>query len=87
MNIQATEIAGVRELTDAELAIVAGGGFWGDVFKGVGALVGRAVIGGAGGAFAGAVFVSALIAGSDTTGSCVTKGTGCASTPIEDAAL
>jgi hypothetical protein len=85
-----TEIGGgVRDLTDAELAMVAGGGpggFWGDVAKGLGALVGRAV-GGAVGGFIGAIFVSGLIAGADTTSDCATKGTNCSHTAIEDAAL
>lgn len=86
--VEMTEIAsGIRELTDAELAMVAGGGFWADVAKGVGALVGRAIIGGATGAFIGGIAVSALIAASDTTSSCVTNGTGCSSTAIEGAAL
>jgi hypothetical protein len=87
-DVELTEIAGgVRELADTELAMVAGGGFWADVAKGLGTLVGRAIFGGAGGAFAGGIAVSALIAGSDTTGDCVTKGTNCASTSIGDAAL
>jgi hypothetical protein len=53
--VEMTKIAsGVRELTDTELAMVAGGGVWGDLAKLAGAVLGRAVIGGALGGTVGA---------------------------------
>ena len=49
--LEMTEIAGgARELTDAELAMVAGGSVWSDLAKLAGGVIGRAVLGGVFGA-------------------------------------
>jgi hypothetical protein len=57
-NVEMTAIAsGMREVTDIELAMVTGAGFWGDLAKLAGGVIGKAVIGGATGATVGAFVV------------------------------
>ena len=84
--VEMTEIAsGVRELTNTELAMVAGGGVWGDLAKLAGAVLGRAVIGGA---LGGTVGAGAVIVGIEVYKSSDPSQAGHLShTPIEDAAL
>ena len=82
--LEMTEIAGgARELTDAELAMVAGGSVWSDLAKLAGGVIGRAVLGGVFGATYGA---AAVILGQAAYNS-YTPGQPLPSTPIEDAAL
>jgi hypothetical protein len=51
------EMTGVRDLTENEIAMVAGGGFWGDLGKLAGGVMGKALIGGTTGATVGAFVV------------------------------
>jgi hypothetical protein len=63
----------IRELTEAELAVIGGGGFWGEVGAAAGA---GAVAGGAAGLFLGpgAIFGALVIGGAAGGGYAVGKG-------------
>ena len=83
-DLEMTEIAGgARELSDAELAMVAGGSVWSDLGKLAGGVIGRAILGGVFGATYGA---AAVIVGQSIYNS-YTPGQPLPSTPIQDAAL
>lgn len=82
-----TEIGGgPRELSDIELAVVAGGGIWQDLGKIAGALGGNVLIGGAVGSAVGAGVVVLGIAVYNGYDSSIPAGTG-VNTNIGDAAL
>jgi hypothetical protein len=82
-DLEMTEIAsGARELSDAELAMVAGGSVWSDLGKLAGGVIGRAVAGTFGATYgvAAVILVQAIY-------NAYTPGQPLPSTPIQDAAL
>jgi hypothetical protein len=61
------EMTGVRDLTENEIAMVAGGGFWGDLGKLAGGVIGKALIGSATGATVVVIVGQAVYASYDSS--------------------